>query len=100
MVTMIALIVNAYLLPGIIVEGFWPVLATAVTLGIMNMFVKPLMVFLTLPITVISLGLFLLIINGIILYLASIIVSGFYVANMFSAVIAAFVISTIKCILN
>ena len=100
MVTLIALIVTAYFLPGIIVEGFWPVLATAVTLGIMNMFVRPLMIFLTLPITVISMGLFLLVINGIILYLASMVVSGFYVTNLISAVIAALIISTIKCILN
>ncbi len=99
-VTMLALMLISTLLPGITVEGFWSVFWAALVLGLVNILIKPLFIILTLPITILTLGLFLFVVNGIMLYLSSYFVSGFYVANLFSAVIGALFVSIISAVLK
>lgn len=90
------ILIAAYILPGVHVENFWTALVVAVVLGVLNMLVKPLLVVLTLPITVVTLGLFLLVINALLVLLASQIVPGFQVDGFWWAVLFSIVISLIN----
>lgn len=92
----IVILIAAYILPGVHVENFWTALVVAVVLGILNMLVKPLLVVLTLPITVVTLGLFLLVINALLILLASQIVPGFTVDGFWWAVLFSIVLSLIN----
>jgi putative membrane protein len=98
--TTIAVLFVANLLPGIKVTSAFGVILAALILGILNAFLKPLMVILTLPLTIFSFGLFLFVINGIILYLTSLIVRGFDIANIWVAIVASIFISLISAIIN
>ena len=86
-----AIVLTAYVLPGAQVTFIGALLA-AVVLGLLNMFIKPLLVILTLPINILTLGLFTLIINGLLIYLASAIVPGFHVAGFGTAVLFGIVL--------
>lgn len=100
LITSIAVLFVANLLPGIKVTSFGGLILAALILGILNAFLRPLMVILTLPLTVFTFGLFIFIINGIILYLTSLIVSGFDIANIWVAIIASVLISIVSGIIN
>ncbi|MBU1951436.1 phage holin family protein, partial [Patescibacteria group bacterium] len=74
LVSTIAIIITAYLLPGVEVDGFVAALIASLVLGLINAFLKPLLVILTLPINIISLGLFTLVINaGLVMLMAAIV---------------------------
>ncbi len=75
----VALLIVAYLLPGIVVTGFGSALIAAVVLGLLNMLVKPVLILLTLPVTIVTLGLFLFVINALVFWFAGSILSGFKV---------------------
>lgn len=90
------ILISAYLLPGVHVENFWTALVVAVVLGILNLLVKPLIVVLTLPITLVTLGLFLVIINALLILLAGQIVPGFEVDGFWWAVLFSILISIIN----
>ena len=96
----LALIVTANLIGGISIKGFGAALIAALVLGIVNAVIKPVVVLLTLPINFFTLGLFSLVINGLMLVLASNVVDGFRVEGFFAAVIGALVLSVISSILN
>lgn len=81
-----------YLIPGISVHSFWAALLTALVLGILNALVRPILVILTLPITIISLGLFLIVLNAILVWFTSTVVKGFEVTGFLPALEAAIVI--------
>jgi putative membrane protein len=100
LVTAFSLILIARVLPGITFSGLGALIITAVVLGILNALVRPLLVILTLPITIVTLGLFLFVINGILLYATSLFVSGFAVANLFTAVVASLAIAVISFIVH
>ncbi|HTL09158.1 MAG TPA: phage holin family protein [Chitinophagaceae bacterium] len=90
-----AVVLAAYLLPGVDVDRFTTALLVALALSVLNYFVKPLLIILTLPITLVTFGLFLFIINAIIILLAGKLVSGFRVdsigwALLFSILLAFF----------
>ncbi|SRR6266566_4128773 len=80
------------LVPGIEVRGVWTLLGAAVMLGIVNAVVRPLFVLLTLPLTLITLGLFLLVINAAMLGLVAWMFEGFYIAGFWSACFGAIVV--------
>ena len=88
----LAVIVAAYLLPGVTVSGFFAALVTALVLGFINTFIKPIVVILTLPINILTLGLFYLVINTLLIMLASAIVPGFTVANFWWAALFSIVL--------
>ena len=76
-----ALMAIAYYLPGIAVSGFYSALIAALVLGLVNALIRPILVVLTLPINILTLGLFTLVINALMFWLASSIVKGFEVAG-------------------
>jgi putative membrane protein len=97
----IAILLVGYLLPSLIsVQGVMAALAAAFVLGLVNAVVRPLFVVLTLPITVITLGIFLLVINGLLLLLVGAIVPGFHVNGFFGAVVASILLSLVSGILT
>jgi len=100
LVTAFSLIVVAHILPGIEFSGLSALIIAAVVLGLLNAFVRPLLVILTLPITILSLGLFLFVINGILLYAAASFVPDFAVASLLTAVMASLIIAVISFIVN
>ncbi len=90
----------AYLVPGINVTGWSPVIKAAVLLGLLNISIKPLLIVLTLPINLITLGLFTLVINGFILWLVGHAITGFQVSGFFTAIGGAIVISLMSIVLG
>ena len=95
-----ALLVVAHLVSGVSLDNWMTVFAAAVVLGLLNAFLRPILIFLTLPVTVVTLGLFTLVINAFLFYLASLLVSGFHVAGFGHAFIAAFVFSIVSFLLS
>ena len=100
LVTAVALAVCTRIVPGISVSTNEILLISALVLGLVNAIVRPVMVVLTLPITVLTLGLFLLIVNGIALAIAAWLVPGFRVASLGSAVLGALVVSLVSYLLG
>jgi len=96
----IAVIIASYLLPGVYVDDFITAVIIAVLLSLLNVTVKPLLVILTIPITVFTLGLFLLAINAVIILIASSIVPGFVVDNFWWALIFSLLLSLINALLS
>ena len=91
--TALLVFVLAYLLPGVDVEGYLTAVIVAVVLGLLNFTVKPLLIILTLPITVFTLGLFLLVINALMIILASYVVPGFFVDGFWWALLYSILLS-------
>lgn len=89
----LGVLLTAYLLPGVDVRHFGYALLVAAILAIMNVLVKPVLIFLTIPITVITLGLFLLVINALIILLVDAIVPGFNVDGFWWALAFSLILS-------
>ena len=99
--TAVAILLIGYLLPQVIsAEGVMAALAAAFVLGLVNAIVRPLFVLLTLPLTVVTLGVFLLVINGLLLWLVSALVPGFHVNGFFGAVAGSVLVSIVSGILT
>ena len=92
--------VAAYVVPGIYLGSFWAALVVALILGLLNVFLKPILVLLTLPITVVTLGLFIFVINALIVLLVGNIVPGFFVAGFWSALLFSLVLTLINSFLG
>lgn len=100
LITMVALLITAYILPGMIIEGVLAGFIAALILGIVNIFIKPIFIVLTLPLTILTMGLFLIVINGLMLMLASAIVPGFIIYSFWTSIIAAILLSIVTWFLN
>lgn len=100
LVSTIAIIIAAYLLPGVEVDGFVAALIASLVLGLINAFLKPLLVILTLPINIISLGLFTLVINAGLVMLMAAIVTGFAVVNFWWAFLFGVVLAVVTWFLS
>jgi putative membrane protein len=96
----LAVIVAAYLMPGVSVAGFTAALLTALVLGILNAFIRPVLMFLTLPINLITFGLFTFVINAILVLIASAAVPGFEVGGFLTAILFAIVLSIIMILVS
>jgi putative membrane protein len=94
--TSVAVLIADFFLDGIKIEDTLTAMIVAIVLGLLNTFVKPALVMFTIPFTVFTLGLFLLVINIIIVYLASDIVPGFKVAGWWSALLFSFIVSLVS----
>jgi putative membrane protein len=90
-----ALLLVAYLYPGVHLAGFGSALVAALVLGLVNAVIRPVLVILTLPVTVLTLGLFLFVINALLFWLAATIVSGFGVNGFGSALLGSILYSLI-----
>ncbi|CAN5498905.1 phage holin family protein [soil metagenome] len=91
----VAVMLTAYLLPGVHVEDYWAALLVAVLISLSNVIIKPILVILTIPITVVTLGLFLLVINAVIIlivdyFVHTFSVDGFWWALAFSLILSVF----------
>ncbi len=95
----VAVVILAKILPGIGVDSYTTAIIVAIVLSLLNFIVKPILVILTLPITILTLGLFLLIINAIIILLADNLISGFEVTNIWWALLFSLLLSFLQSIL-
>jgi putative membrane protein len=95
-----AIVLAAYLLDGIRIDGFFSALSAAAILGILNAFFRPIALILTLPINILSLGLFTFVINALMLKLASGVIPGFDVYGFWTAILGSLIISVISWLLN
>lgn len=96
----VALLLVAYILPGIAVASFGSALIAALVLGLLNMLVKPVLVLLTFPITIVTVGLFLIVLNALLFWFAGSILKGFQVNGFWWAVIGAILYSLISGLLS
>ena len=100
-INMVAILIIAYLFPSLIwVDGFWTALVAAFLLGIVNAILRPILVLLTFPLTLLTLGLFLFVINGLMLGLVSTLIKGFQVNGFWAAVLGSILISIVSWILS
>ncbi len=96
----LAVIIAAYLIPGIHVRSFMNAIIIAIVLALLNVFVTPVMTFLTIPLTIVTLGLFLLVINALIIMIAGAIVPGFKVDGFWWAFLFSILLSIITYLLE
>jgi putative membrane protein len=95
-----ALWLSAYLIPGVVVSSVQSLLIAALVLGLVNALVRPVLTILTLPITIITLGLFYLVVNGAAFALAASLVPGFELAGFGSAILGALLVSIVSWVLG
>ncbi|HJO36200.1 MAG: phage holin family protein [Pseudomonadota bacterium] len=84
------------IVPGVVIEGFWALLGASLLLGLLNAFVRPVLVILTLPITLVTLGLFLLVINAAMLGLVAAVMDSFYLSGFWAALFGALIVSFVS----
>lgn len=92
----IAVLLTAYLLPGVSIEDFITAIIVAAVLALLNNFLKPILIILTIPVTILTLGLFLLVINAVIILLADDLIGGFHVDNFWWALLFSIILSAIN----
>jgi len=96
----LAVVLTAYLLPGVDVTDYWTALIVALVLAIANLIVKPILVILTIPITILTLGLFLLVINALIILMADYFVDGFIVDGFWWALLFSLILSVFNSLFD
>jgi putative membrane protein len=96
----LAILISAHLLPGIVLNGFGASLVAALVLGLLNAVVRPLLLLATLPLTILTLGLFIFVINTLLIMLTSALVPGFEVRSFGSALLFGIILAVINFILN
>ena len=100
LVNTVALIAVAYLMPSISVSSFGAALVAALVLGLVNTVVRPVLVLLTLPVTVLTLGLFIFVLNGLLFWMVGTWLEGFEVGGFWSGVIGAILFSIVSWLLS
>ena len=100
LVTAFIVLLLANFLGGVSVDGFGTSIIVAIVLGLLNLIVKPLMVLLTLPVTLLTLGLFLFVINAVIILLCSELVGGFHVASFWTALLFSILLSVLQSVMS
>ncbi len=98
LINALSLLAVAYVLPSVSFAGFYAALITALVLGLLNTLIRPLLVLVTLPITVLTLGLFTLVINALLFWFVASFVDGFHVAGFWSAFWGALLYSAISSV--
>lgn len=93
LITALALLLASKLVPGMSFAGYWPLLWAALLLGIVNGLIRPLVVLLTLPLTILTLGLFLLVINAAMLGMVAALLDGFSLSGFWSALFGSLLVS-------
>jgi putative membrane protein len=96
----LALIAVAYLMPTITVSSFGAALVAALVLGLVNAIVRPVLVLLTLPVTVLTLGLFIFVLNGLLFWMVGAWLEGFHVGGFWAGVIGAILFSIVSWLLS
>jgi len=96
----VALLLTAYIVPGFHVANFPTAILAAIVLGIVNTFIKPILSFISAPLTIITLGLFSFVVNAVVLFLVSSIVKGLTIDGWIPAILGAIVLSVVSTVLN
>ncbi len=96
----LAVVVSAYILPGVTVDGYLAALTAAIILSVINLLIKPILIFLTLPLTILTFGLFTFIINALLVLLTASIVPGFKVESFFWALVFSLVLAIVNSTLH
>lgn len=99
LLTAVLVTVIAHVMPGVVVDSFMTSVIVAVVLGLLNIFIKPLLVLFTLPVTIITFGLFLLVINALMILLCTEIVTGFEVRSFWFALLFSIVLSFLQSVM-
>ena len=100
LITAISLMITAYFVQGFVVTSFVAALIAAVILGLVNAIVKPILVILTLPLTILTLGLFLFVVNGITIWFAGVLTPGFTVTGLLPALLGSIVLTLVSSAIN
>jgi putative membrane protein len=100
LINSLALLALTQLIEGLIVDNFYAALIASIVIGLLNTFVRPILLILTLPVNIISLGLFTFIVNGLMIWFASTFLQGFAVQNFWVAVLVAIILWIISLITN
>jgi putative membrane protein len=100
LINAVALIAVAYLMPSITVSSFGTALAAALVLGLINAVVRPVLVLLTLPVTILTLGLFIFVLNGLLFWMVGSWLEGFGVGGFWSGVFGAILFSIVSWLLS
>jgi putative membrane protein len=95
-----ALFALPYVFPWVQVDTFWTALVAALVLGLINALIRPVLVLLTLPVTIVTLGLFIFVINGLLFWWVGSFIHGFHVSGFWSGVFGAIVYSLISWLLS
>lgn len=96
----LALLAVAYLMPSIEVSGLMSALVAAAVIGLVNVLIRPVLILLTLPVTVLTLGLFIFVINGLLFYFVGHVLQGFHVQSLLSGILGAILYSIISWLLT
>lgn len=99
-ISALSVIAAAYVVPGVNVANAWSAFIAALVIGLVNALIRPILIFLTLPINLLTLGLFTLVVNALLFWLASSIVKGFDVANFKAAFFGALVYWLVSWLVN
>ena len=99
-ITTVAILIGAYLLPGVAVRGIGAAIVAALVLGLINAFIKPILIILTLPLNILTLGLFTFVLNALLVLLTSAVVRGFEVRNFWWALLFSLVFSIVSFVLH
>lgn len=99
-VGVLAILITAWLLPGVHVDGIFTAILLAIVISFLNAIVKPVLVILTIPVTIFTLGLFLLVINALLILLSAEIVNGFTVSSFWTALAFSVILSFVSSILH
>lgn len=100
LVNALAVFLAAYLLRGVEIKNFWSAIVTAILLALVNAVIRPILIFLTIPITILTLGLFILVIDALILMLIDALLPGLKIKNFWWAVGFSLLLSIINSILS
>lgn len=100
LLTALAAFFAAKLTPGVNITSYWTAILLAIVLGLLDVFVKPILEFISIPVTIVTLGLFLLVINALIILLASWIISSFQVSGFWAAMLYSIIFSIVSWLLN
>ncbi|OGM13668.1 hypothetical protein A3A76_02775 [Candidatus Woesebacteria bacterium RIFCSPLOWO2_01_FULL_39_23] len=95
-----ALLIVSYLVPGFVFDSFWATIVTAVVIGIVNTFIRPILQILFLPLSIVTFGITAFLINVVLLWSVSYVVPGFDIVNFLTAVIASIVLTLVTMFLN
>lgn len=100
MVNMLVVLAGSWLLPGISVSSNWDAFIVAIVLGLLNTFIKPLLIIFTIPATIFTFGLFLLVINAVIILMTDWLVDGFAVAGFWWALLFSIILTIVNSWIN
>lgn len=98
--TALAAYFSAYITPGVEIRNFWSAIVVALVLMLLNSFVTPILEFISIPVTILTLGLFLFVINAVVILIASYLVGSFKVAGFWSALLYSAIFSVVSWILE